>query len=254
MTLPRTPSFRLDGRRALVAGGSSGIGLGCAVALSEAGAHVIAAARSEQRLVAAVTEMKAAGFSAEALTLDIADIGSLPAAIAALGPLDIFVNSAGLARHSPAVATTIDDFDAVMDINVRGAYFAAREVAKGMIASGKGGSIITVSSPMGHVSGPDRGVYSASKHAVEGMTKAMAIEWGAHQVRVNTICPTFVRTPLTEQTFSNPERVKWLLSRIRIGRVGEVTDIMGAVVFLASDAAALITGSALMIDGGWTAG
>ncbi len=100
----------------------------------------------------------------------------------------------------------------------------------------------------------DRGVYSASKHAVEGMTKAMAIEWGAHQVSVNTICPTFIRTPLTEQTFSNPERVKWLLSRIRIGRVGEVTDIMGAVVFLASDAAALITGSALMIDGGWTAG
>ena len=254
MSLPRTPSFRLDGRRALVAGGSSGIGLGCAVALAEAGAHVICAARGEARLNSAVAEMQAAGHSVKALPLDIADIASLPAAIEQAGPLDIFVNSAGLARHAPAVETAIDDYDTVMGINVRGAYFAAREVAKGMIARGKGGSIITVSSPMGHVGGVDRGVYCASKHAVEGMTKAMAIEWGEHQVRVNTICPTFIRTPLTEQTFANPERVKWLLSRIRLGRVGEVSDIMGAVVFLASDAAALITGSALMIDGGWTAG
>jgi NAD(P)-dependent dehydrogenase (short-subunit alcohol dehydrogenase family) len=122
-----------------------------------------------------------------------------------------------------------------------------------MIANGHGGAIITISSQMGHVGAVDRAVYAASKHAVEGMTKSMAIEWAPHGIRVNTICPTFVRTPLTEQTFSNPERVKWIESKIKLGRVGEVEDIMGAVVFLASDAAALITGTHLLVDGGWTA-
>ena len=122
-----------------------------------------------------------------------------------------------------------------------------------MMAAGKGGSIVTVSSQMGHVGGTDRAVYCASKHAVEGFTKAMAIEWGPHGIRVNTVCPTFIRTPLTEPTFNDPERVAWLMDKIKLGRVGEVADIMGAVVFLASDASALITGSALSIDGGWTA-
>ena len=165
----------------------------------------------------------------------------------------ILVNSAGLARHSPATETTPEDFDAVMDVNLRAAYFLAQTVARGLIAAGRPGSIITISSQMGHVGGIDRAVYSASKHALEGMTKSMAIEWGGHGIRVNTICPTFIKTPLTEQTFANPERAKWVEEKIKLGRIGEVEDIMGPVVFLASDASALITGTALLVDGGWTA-
>ena len=253
MTLPRTPSFRLDGRRALVAGASSGIGLGAAVALAEQGAHVTLVARNATTLAAVTAEMQAAGFHATALPLDITDLDATARAIATHGPFDILVNSAGLARHSPAVATTPADFDATMGLNVRAAYFLAQSVAKGLMDAAKPGSIITISSQMGHVGGIDRAVYSATKHAVEGMTKSMAIEWGPHGIRVNTLCPTFIRTPLAEQTLQNPERLAWILSKIKLGRVGEVADIMGAVAFLASDAAALITGTALMVDGGWTA-
>ena len=253
MMLPRTPSFSLAGRRALVTGASSGIGLGCAVALAEAGAHVTLVARREAPLTAAVTAMQEAGLSVDAQIADIADTKRMAATIDDLGPLDVFVNSAGVARHTPAIETATDDFDAVMNVNLRGSYFASQAVAAGMIKGGRRGSIINISSQMAVVGGIDRAVYSASKHAVEGFTKSMAIEWGPHGIRVNTICPTFVRTPLTEPTFSRPERVKWIKEKIKLGRVGEVEDIMGAVQFLASDASTLITGSALMIDGGWTA-
>ena len=139
-------------------------------------------------------------------------------------------------------------------VNVRGAYFLTRSVARGLIAAGRPGSLINISSQMGHVGGIDRSVYAASKHAVEGFTKSMAIEWGPSGIRVNTICPTFIRTPLTEQTFADPKRVEWIADKIKLGRVGLVEDIMGAAVYLASDASALVTGSALMVDGGWTAG
>lgn len=253
MSLPRTPSFRLDGKRALIAGASSGIGFACAAALAQAGAHVVMAARDRKRLDDAVAEVRAAGLSAEALELDIADTGSIRGRLAPLGVFDILVNSAGLARHGPAIETRPEDFDAVVAVNLKGAHFLAVEVARGMIAAGRPGSVITISSQMGHAGGIDRSVYAATKHAVEGMTKSMAIEWGPHGIRVNTICPTFIRTPLTEPTFANPERVAWIRSKIKLGRVGEVEDIMGPVVFLASDASALITGSAVMVDGGWTA-
>jgi NAD(P)-dependent dehydrogenase (short-subunit alcohol dehydrogenase family) len=253
MKLPRTPSLRLDGRRALVVGASSGIGLGCAVALAEAGAHVICAARGKDKLDEAVLAMRDAGLKAEPLQLDVADVAAAAAVIAKLERFDIFVNSAGLARHSPALETTEADFDAVAAVNWKAAHFAAREAARVMIAGGRGGSVITVSSQMGHVGGIDRAVYAASKHAIEGMTKSMAIEWAPYGVRVNSVAPTFIRTPLTEQTFSNPERVAWIKSKIKLGRVGEIEDVMGAVAFLASDAAGLITGTSLLIDGGWTA-
>jgi NAD(P)-dependent dehydrogenase (short-subunit alcohol dehydrogenase family) len=253
MTLPRTPSFRLDGRRALVAGASSGIGLGAAVALAEQGAHVTLVARNAGALAAVRDEMTQAGFHVQALPLDITDLDTTVQAVTANGPFDVLVNSAGLARHAPATDTTPADYDAAFALNVRAAYFLATAVARGLIAAQKPGSLITISSQMGHVGGIDRAVYSATKHAVEGMTKSMAIEWGPHGIRVNTICPTFIRTPLAEQTLQNPERMGWILSKIKLGRVGEVTDIMGAVAFLASDAAALITGTALMVDGGWTA-
>jgi len=253
MTLPRTPSFRLDGKRALVAGASSGIGLAAAVALAEAGAHVVAAARSADKLGALVGDMQAAGFSAEALSLDVSEVAATGAAIADAGPFDVLVNSAGLARHAPALDTSEADFDAVADLNIKGAYFLTRAVAKGLAAAGKPGSLINISSQMAHVGGIDRAVYSATKHAVEGFTKSMAIEWGPRGIRVNTICPTFILTDLTRSTFDNPDRAAWIRDKIKLGRPGEVEDIMGAVVFLASDASALVTGSALMVDGGWTA-
>ena len=250
--LPRTPSFDLSGKRALVTGASSGIGLGCAVALAEGGAHVVCAARRAEVLQEAVDAMSAQGWSAEALPLDQSDATALAGAFAQ--PFDIVVNSAGLARHSPATETTPEDYDAVMDLNLRGAYFLSANAAKALIAEGKPGSIIHISSQMGHVGGVDRAVYCASKHGLEGMVKAMAIEWGKENIRINTICPTFIRTPLSQVTFDNPDRLAWILDKIKLPRVGEVEDIMGAVLFLASDASAMVTGTSMLIDGGWTAG
>ncbi|MDE0590527.1 SDR family oxidoreductase [Halocynthiibacter sp. C4] len=251
--LPKTPSFRLDGKRALVAGASAGIGLACAAALGEAGAEVTLAARRLETLEALVEKMTNAGMKAHALPLDVSDIESTGAAIEESGPFDILVNSAGLARHSPAVDTTEADFDAVADLNIKGAYFLTQAVAKGLIKAGKPGSLINISSQMAHVGGLDRAVYCATKHAVEGFTKSMAIEWGKAGIRVNTICPTFILTDLTRTTFEQPEKRAWIEDKIKLNRVGEVEDIMGAVQFLASDASSLVTGTSLMIDGGWTA-
>lgn len=253
MKLPRTPSFRLDGRRALVTGASSGIGLAIAAALADAGAIVTLVARRADDLAVVRDAIREGGGVARALPLDITDIKATARAVAADGPFDILVNSAGLARHSPALDTTPEDYDAAFAVNLRAAYFLSCEVARGLIAAGKPGSIIHVSSQMGHVGGPDRAVYAATKHGLEGMTKAMALEWGPHAIRVNTLCPTFIRTPLAEQTLSNPERRSWIISKIKLGRLGEVEDIMGPAVFLASDASALMTGTHLLIDGGWTA-
>lgn len=253
VSLPRTPSFRLDGRRALVTGASSGIGLGAAAALAEAGAAVTLVARRGDELEAVATAIRAAGRMAGAKALDITDLAATAAFIAEAGPFDVLVNSAGMARHAPALQTTPEDYDAAMNLNLRAAYFLAREVARGLIAAKKPGSLIQVSSQMGHVGGPDRAVYCANKHALEGMTKAMALEWAAHGIRVNTLCPTFIRTPLAEQTLAIPERKAWILTKIKLGRVGEIEDLMGPILFLASDASALMTGTHLIIDGGWTA-
>ncbi|MCE0503952.1 SDR family oxidoreductase [Roseivivax sp. GX 12232] len=251
MKLPRTPSFRLDGKRALVTGASSGIGLGCAVALAEAGAHVTCLARREGPLTEAVEAMRAEGWQAEARAGDVGDLEALDALFET--PFDVVVNAAGMARHAPALDTTPEDFDAVLQVNLRAAYFLSQRAARALKAAGKGGSIVHVSSQMGHVGGIDRAVYCASKHAVEGMVKAMAIEWGPLGIRINTLCPTFVRTPLTEATFADPAKRAWLEEKIKLGRVGQVEDVMGAVLYLASEASALVTGSAQMVDGGWTA-
>ena len=256
MTLPQTPSFSLHGKRALVAGASSGIGLACAAALAQAGAHVTLAARRAETLAAHVADFQAKGWQAQSLPLDISDVTATKAAVAAAAaalPFDILVNSAGLARHSPALDTDPDDFEAVVNLNLKGAYFLTQAVAAPLIAAGKPGSLINISSQMAHVGGIDRSVYCSTKHAVEGFTKSMAIEWGGHGIRVNTICPTFIKTALTASTFDNPQRRAWIEDKIKLGRVGEVEDIMGPVVFLASDASALITGTSLLVDGGWTA-
>ncbi len=251
--LPNTPSFRLDGRRALVTGATSGIGLGAAAALAQAGAEVTLVARRAFELEAVRDAIRAKGGRAEALPLDITDLATTSEKLASNGPFDIMLNAAGIARHGPAKDTTPDDYDAAMDLNLRAAYFLTREIARGLIGAGRPGSLINVSSQMGHVGGLDRAVYCANKHALEGMTKAMALEWAPNGIRVNTLCPTFIRTPLAEQTLKDPARMQWVLSKIKLGRLGEVEDIMGPVVFLASDAAAMITGTHLLIDGGWTA-
>ncbi len=250
---PSTPSFSLSGKRALVAGASSGIGMACAVALAEHGAEVTLAARRSGALQDIAAEMQVRGWQANVLELDVSDIEATAQAVAQSGPFDVLLNSAGLARHSKAVDTRPEDFDAVMDVNVRGAYFLTRAVAKGLLEAGRPGSLINISSQMGHVGGRERTVYCASKFAVEGFTKAMALEFGPEKIRVNTICPTFILTDLTRPTFEDPDKRAWILDKIKLGRPGEIEDIMGAVVYLASDASALVTGTSMLVDGGWTA-
>ena len=254
MLLPVSPSFSLAGKTALVAGASSGIGAACAVGLARAGAHVFLAARRATELNEIVKELQAEGLQASAFVMDVSDIQKTQELVEAHGPFEVLVNSAGLARHGAAIETETADFDAVMNINLRGAYFLTQAVAKGLLAHNKSGSLINISSQMAHIGGQERAVYCASKHAVEGFTKAMAIEWGKQGIRVNTICPTFVLTELTTATFADPVKRAWIEGKIKLDRVGTVQDVMGAVVYLASDAAALVTGSALKVDGGWTAG
>ena len=254
MVLPVSPSFSLAGKRALVAGASSGIGAACAVALARAGAHVFLAARRAPELNELVGELHAEGLQVSALVMDVSDVPRTQELVDTHGPFDVLVNSAGLARHGTATDTTPADFDAVMNINVRGAYFLTQAVAKGLLAHSMPGSLINISSQMAYIGGQDRAVYCASKHAVEGFTKAMAIEWGKQGIRVNTICPTFVLTELTAATFADTEKRAWIDGKIKLDRVGSGQDVMGAVLYLACDASALVTGSGLKVDGGWTAG
>ncbi|HEY8356719.1 MAG TPA: SDR family oxidoreductase [Ramlibacter sp.] len=253
MALPRTPSFRLDGKRALVSGGTRGIGLGAAVALAEAGAEVTIAARTAEDIERVVNEMAAAGLAAEGVALNITDSAAVTAFVGDVEPFQVLVNSAGTARHSDFAGITAANYQAVMDLNVAATLFVSQAVVGKLVAAGLPGSIIHVSSQMGHVGGPNRAVYAASKWAVEGLSKAMAIELGAQCIRVNTVCPTFIETELTAKNLSDPQFREWVLGKIKLGRMGRIEDIMGPIVFLASDAAALVTGASLMVDGGWTA-
>jgi NAD(P)-dependent dehydrogenase (short-subunit alcohol dehydrogenase family) len=251
--LPNKVNFRLDGRRALVSGAGRGIGFAAAAAFAEAGASVTLAARTRSEIEVGAAEIRAAGGQADTMVLDVTDLGATQAAIAAAAPFDILLNNAGTNRPRPFLDVTIDDYDAIMGLNVRAAYFLAQTVARRMVEAGRGGAIINVSSQMGHVGAARRSVYCASKWAMEGMTKAMAVELGPHNIRVNTICPTFIETPMTRPYFENADFRAEVLGKIKLGRIGQVEDLTGAIVFLASDAAALMTGSALLVDGGWTA-
>lgn len=252
--LPKMPSMRLDGRRALVTGASRGIGLGAACALAAAGAHVVLTARSGDELARVCASMGDAGHSCEPMVLDVTDTAEVKRQLGAVNDFDILVNNAGANRPGPMAQMSEDDFDTVMNVNVRAAYFVAQTVVAGMMRSGNGGCVINTSSQMGHVGGIDRTVYCASKFALEGLSRALAIEVAAHNIRVNTVCPTFIATPFTQETLADPERVAWIESKIKLGRIGKIEDVMGAYVFLASDAASLITGASLLVDGGWTAG
>jgi NAD(P)-dependent dehydrogenase (short-subunit alcohol dehydrogenase family) len=253
MALPRTPSLRLDGRRGLVTGAGRGIGLACAAALAQAGAHVVLAARTEAEIAAAAAQITQEGGSAEPLVLDVADLPAVHRAIGDQPPFDVLVNNAGTNRPAPFLDVTEQDYDAIVTLNQRAAFFVAQAVARRMVDAGKPGSIIHVSSQMGHVGGARRTVYCMSKHGIEGLTKAMAIDLAPHGIRVNSIGPTFTDTPLTRPFWNDTAFHADVLRRIKLGRLGTVEDLMGAVVFLASDAAALITGTALVVDGGWTA-
>lgn len=251
--LPRMPSMRLDGRRALVAGAGRGIGAAAAAALAQAGAEVTLAARSAGELHALAAVLRAEGAVAHVLPLDVTDAQAVRRELAARGPFEVLVNSAGTNRPSTLAEMADADLDRVIDLNVKAAFYLAREVAAGLQAAGRPGSLITISSQMGHVGGPRRTLYCATKHAVEGLTKALAWELGPHGIRVNTLCPTFIETAMTRPMLADDGFRRLVESRIALGRIGTVEDVMGAVVFLASDASALVTGSALMVDGGWTA-
>lgn len=252
-TLPRSPGFRVDGQRTLVTGAGRGIGLAAATALARAGAHVTLAARSEDELRQACERIRAEGGTCEHLVLDVTDSVAVSAALRATAPFQILVNNAGLNRPKPLVEVQDEDIDAVFDLNVKATLYVTRAVAQGLLAAKLPGSIITISSQMGVVGSPRRTLYCASKHAVEGMTKALAWELGSSNIRVNTICPTFIETAMTAQMFAEPSFRSWVTERIALGRLGRTEEIMGAVVFLASEASSLMTGSALMLDGGWSA-
>jgi NAD(P)-dependent dehydrogenase (short-subunit alcohol dehydrogenase family) len=250
--LPATPPFRLDRKRALVTGAGRGLGLAAAAALAAAGASVVLTARSQDEVEAAASAIRADGGDASAVALDLTSTAAVAAWIADEPAFDILVNNAGTNRPAPFVEATTGDFDRLFSLNVRAAYFVAQAVVRRLIAEGRPGTIINVSSQMGHVGAERRTIYCATKHALEGMTKAMAAELGRHGIRVNTLCPTFIETPLTRPFFEDEAFRRAVLAKIKLGRLGRLEDVMGAVVFLASDASALMTGSALMIDGGWT--
>lgn len=251
---PSTPSFRLDGRRALVTGAGRGIGFALAAALAEHGAHVTLCARTKVDVERAAEAIRERGGRAEALALDVTDVAAVRSAIAELAPFSILVNNAGGNRPAPFLEVTEDDFDALMRLNIRAAFFFAQAVAARMVATDTRGSIINVSSQAGHVAAAGRSVYTTSKFAVEGMTKVMAVELASKGIRVNSLCPTFVETEMTRPSLQDPAFRDAVLAKIKLGRLGRVEDLMGAVVFLASDASSLMTGSSVLVDGGWTAG
>lgn len=250
MELPSTPSFDLTGQSALVTGAGRGIGLGCAVALASAGAEVTLAARSLGEIEAAA---EAIGPKAQALQLDVSNLAATQAKIAASGPFNILVNNAGTNRPKPAWEVSEADYDAVLDLNLKAAFFVAQAVAKGLMEAGEPGSLIHMSSQMGQVGGPNRSLYCASKWGLEGLNKALALDLAPHGIRSNAIAPTFIETPMTRPFFEDKTFLEAVLNKIKLGRLGKIEDLMGAVVFLASPASALMTGTTLTVDGGWTA-
>jgi len=256
-----TNPFRLDGKVALVTGAGRGLGRGIALALAGAGAELLLNSRSPAELDRVAAEIAAAGGTARTLPFDVTDAAALRAAFAGLardfGRLDILVNNAGVNRPLPFLEVDEATLDRLLDLNVRALFRTAQAGARLMVEGAKGtkgGVIVNMSSQMGHVGSElNRTVYVMTKHAVEGLTKAMAVELAPQGVRVVSIAPTFIETPLTTPFFADPKFHKWVLDRIPLGRLGTIDEVAQAVVFLASPAAGLVTGSSLLVDGGWTA-
>ncbi len=249
-SVPRTPSFRLDGKRAIVTGAGRGIGLAAAAALAQAGAEVTLIARTASEIGAVAA---AIGNGAAAAILDVSNIAAVKSFFGECPAFDILINNAGTNRPKSMWEVSEEDFDAVYDLNVKSAFFVAQACAQKMIAEGVQGSLIHMGSQMGHVGGPKRSLYCGSKWALEGMNKAFALDLAPHGIRSNTIAPTFIETPMTKPFFADEAFRAQVLSKIKLGRIGQVEDVMGAIIFLASDASALMTGTSLIIDGGWTA-
>ncbi|PWU24199.1 MAG: hypothetical protein C5B48_07195 [Candidatus Rokuibacteriota bacterium] len=246
----------LAGTHALVTGGGRGIGRACAIALADAGASVTLVARSRDELESAAAEIASLGGRAWVAPADVTDADEAEAAVEAAaghGELSICVNSAGTNRTGPTHEYDVADFDHVLAANVRSTFLVCRAFGRDLLRRGAGGRIVNISSQMGAVGYPGRAAYCASKHAVNGLTKALAVEWAPHGITVNAVAPTFIRTPLTEPMFVNEEFKADVLSRLPVGRIGEVDEVTGAVVFLASPATSLVTGHVLHVDGGWTA-
>ncbi|RFC61980.1 SDR family oxidoreductase [Fulvimarina endophytica] len=247
------PDFSLDGRIAIVTGAGRGIGRAVADVYARAGADVRLLARTGSEIEDAAGEIRAAGFRAEAAAIDVTDGGAFRGYVASLPRLDILVNNAGTNRPGPFLDVSEEDFDHVAGLNLRAAFFAMQAAASRMAEGGRGGSIVNMSSQMGHVGARNRTLYCATKWALEGLTKAASLELAAHGIRVNTICPTFVETPMTKPFLEDETFRADCLARIKLGRFGSVSDITGAALFLASDASSLMTGTHMLIDGGWTA-
>lgn len=245
--------FRLDGKRVLITGAGKGLGAACAEAIAEAGARVILLSRSAAPLEQVKAKIEAAGGSAETVVQDVTDIAGTQATIARIGAVDGLVNNAGSNQPEPFTEVSVETYDRLFGVNVRACFFVAQTVAAGMIAAGIKGTIVNMSSQMGHVGAPNRTVYCAGKHAVEGLTKAMAWDLGGHGIRVNTVCPTFVETPLTRPFFEDPTFKADTLSRIALGELGQLEDVAAATLYLISPASGSVTGSSVMVDGGWTA-
>jgi NAD(P)-dependent dehydrogenase (short-subunit alcohol dehydrogenase family) len=242
----------LDGRTALVTGAGRGIGRGCALALAEAGADVVAVSRSPDELERVAEEVRELGRGARAVALDVTHGKSVRRLVSELPRLDVLVVSAGTNLPEPFLDVSDEQLDSLLTLNVRAVFLTVQAAARRMVDAG-GGSIVLISSQMGHVGACRRSVYCTTKHAVEGLTKAVAVELGPHRVRVNAVAPTFVETPMTAPFLAEAGFREDVVSRIPLGRIGRVEDVTGAVVYLASDAAGLVTGTSLLVDGGWTA-
>lgn len=239
----------LEQQTALVTGASRGIGHCCAKTLAQAGAQVIAVARSIEGLNTLAEEFPG---QIECWVEDINNVSFLER-IEALPQLNILVNNVGTNDPKPMIETSTASLDKVLNLNVRAAFLTAQAAVKVMLKYNTRGSIIHMSSQMGHVGSPNRTVYCMTKHAIEGLSKAMAVELAPQGIRVNTVAPTFIDTPLTKPMFDNPEFKDFVMSRIPMGQLGEQQDVANAVLFLASNASKMITGDSLKVDGGWTA-
>ena len=240
----------LAGRHALVTGAGRGIGRGAALALAAAGAAVTLVSRSRDELEAVADEI---GAAARVQVADVRDEEQVERAVAAAQPIDILLTAAGLNRPGPSTHYATADWDVLMDVNVRGTFLACRAVGRRLIERGAPGRIITVSSQMGAVGYPGRAAYCATKHAVNGLTKALAVEWAPHGIAVNAVAPTFVRTPMTEPMLADPDFAAEVRRRLPTGEVATVQEVAAAIVYLASDAARSVTGHVLAVDCGWTA-